>query len=120
MPVRAKSIYEEASPDDGVRILTTNYWPRGVTKERAGTYVRALAPTRELLHAFKGGEIDWPEYKRRYLAEMEGERQREEIARIAELARTETVTVMCMCKDENICHRGLLRSLIEQRMESSA
>ncbi|TAK56198.1 MAG: DUF488 family protein [Dehalococcoidia bacterium] len=120
MPVRAKSIYEEATPDDGVRILTTNYWPRGVSKERAGTYIRALAPTRELLHAFKDGEIGWPEYEKRYLAEMEGDRQREEIARIAGLAQTETVTVMCMCKDERMCHRSLLRTLIEQEMERTA
>lgn len=120
MPVRAKSIYEEATPDDGVRILTTNYWPRGVSKERAGTYIRALAPTRELLRAFKGGEIGWPEYEKRYLAEMEGDRQREEIARIADLARKAAVTVMCMCKDERMCHRSLLRALIEQHMERTA
>ncbi len=120
MPVRSKSIYEEAAPDDGVRILTTNYWPRGVSKERAGTYIRALAPSRDLLHAFKSGAIEWPEYETQYLAEMQGERQVQEIARIAELARTETVTVMCMCKDERICHRSLLRDLIQQQMELSA
>lgn len=120
MPVRAKSIYEKASPDDGVRILTTNYWPRGVSKERGGTYIRALAPSRDLLHAFKGGAIEWPEYEKRYLVEMEGDRQREEIARIAGLARTDTVTVMCMCKDERICHRSLLRSLVEHELERTA
>jgi len=120
MPVLAKSIYEPASADDGVRFLTTNYWPRGVSKERGGTYVRVLGPSRDLLHAFKQGEITWPEYEARYLEEMQGERQREEIARIADFARSETVTVMCMCKDDSACHRRLLRELIEKRMERPA
>ncbi len=120
MPVRAKSIYEESSPADGIRILTTNYWPRGVSKERAGTYLRALGPSRDLLRAFKQNEITWPEYEARYLEEMRGERQREEIARIAGLARDETVTVMCMCKDDAECHRRLLRDLIEEQMEHLA
>jgi uncharacterized protein YeaO (DUF488 family) len=40
MPIRSKSIYDEAAPDDGARVLTTNYWPRGVSRERAGTYKR--------------------------------------------------------------------------------
>ena len=51
---------------------------------------------------------------------MQAERQQEEIARIAGLARESTVTVMCMCKDDNECHRRLLRELIERQMEASA
>jgi len=118
MAIRAKSVYEEASPDDGVRVLTTNYWPRGVSKERAGMYVRALAPSRELLRAFKDGEISWEQYEPRYLAEMSGEAQRDEIARLAERAASETVTVMCVCKEEAQCHRRLLRAMIEERMRA--
>jgi uncharacterized protein YeaO (DUF488 family) len=57
MPIRRKSIYQDASPDDGVRILATNYWPRGVSRERAGVYKRVLAPSRELLRLFKDEAI---------------------------------------------------------------
>jgi uncharacterized protein YeaO (DUF488 family) len=117
MAVREKSIYQEAAPDDGVRILTTNYWPRGISRERAGSYKRILGPSRELLRGFKDGDIDWPEYERRYLAEMEGEAQQREIDGLAQLARTDTVTVMCVCKADDQCHRRLLKRLIEQRME---
>ena len=115
MPVRTKSIYEDPSRNDGLRVLATSYWPRGVTRERAGTYIRALAPSRELVRGFKDGEIAWTEFRRRYLAEMRGERQREEIARLAELARDKTITIMCMCPDESRCHRRLLRELIEKQ-----
>src|SRR5882762_9476530 len=114
MAIRTKSIYDSEEPDDGTRVLTTNYWPRGVTKERAGTYLRALAPTRDLLRAFKDGAISWSEYEVRYLEEMRGEKQREEIARLARVADTGTVTLMCACRDDAQCHRRLLRELVER------
>jgi uncharacterized protein YeaO (DUF488 family) len=74
--------------------------------------VRKLGPSRELLHAFKRREIDWPAYKTFYLEEMQKEEPQREIRRLAEAARHETITVMCVCRDERICHRTLLRDLI--------
>ena len=35
MDIRIKRIYDEASPDDGQRLLVDRLWPRGVTKEAA-------------------------------------------------------------------------------------
>src|SRR5438309_700698 len=104
MAIRSKNVYEPAAADDGLRVLTTNYWPRGISKERAGTYVRALGPSRDLLRAFKDGQVSWDEYAVRYLDEMRGEKPQTEIKRLAELSQEETVTVMCMCKDEAQCH----------------
>lgn len=100
--------------------LTTNCWPRGISRERAGTYLRVLGPTRDLLRAFKDGTISWDEYEVRYLAEMQDEPHQREIARLAEAATTETVTVMCVCKDDAQCHRRLLRDLIRAQIERAA
>lgn len=77
-------------------------------------YVRTLGPSRELLHAFKRGEIDWLMYAARYIEEMRGERPKAEIERLATIARREQITVLCVCRDEAICHRRLLRDLIEK------
>lgn len=120
MPIRSKDVYEPPSPDDGLRVLTTNYWPRGVSKERAPNYVRALGPSRDLLRAFKDGEITWEQYAVKYLDEMRADKPHSEIQRLAELSRNETVTVMCMCKDEAQCHRRLLRELIEAQIAVTA
>jgi uncharacterized protein YeaO (DUF488 family) len=120
MSIQSKNIYEPPSPDDGLRVLTTNYWPRGISKERAGSYVRALAPSRDLLRAFKDGQISWEQYAVQYLDEMRAEKPQSEIKRLADLSRNETVTVMCMCKDEAQCHRRLLREVIEAQMAVKA
>lgn len=110
--VRTKSVYEPPDPSDGRRVLTTQYWARGIPNSAVDEYVRKLGPSRELLHAFKRGEIDWPAYKTFYLEQMQNEEPQREIRRLAEAARHETITLMCVCKDERICHRTLLRDLV--------
>ena len=110
--VRIKSVYEPADPSDGKRVLTTQYWARGVPRTAVDEYVRKLGPSRELLHAFKRGEIDWASYEIRYLQEMQSEDSQSEIRSLADAAQRETITLMCVCRDETICHRSLLRDLI--------
>lgn len=112
--VRAKRIYDPVDEADGHRVLATQYWPRGVSKETVDEYLRVLAPSRELLHAFKESKLTWEEFRQGYLNEMKGEVQQAEIHRLAKLARSGVVTVMCVCADESICHRSLLRQLIAE------
>lgn len=110
--VSAKSVYESADPGDGYRVLATRYWPRGIARSAADEYISRLAPSRELLQAFRRGAIDWETFRTHYLKEMENEGAQEEIRRLATMARSQRVTVMCVCRDEGRCHRSLLRDLI--------
>lgn len=110
--VRLKRVYEPASPDDGYRVLATRYWPRGVPKDAVAEYVPSLAPSRELLYSYRQGQLDWTRFRNQYLKEMRVDGARAEIHRLVKLARSEVITVMCVCADEDRCHRGLLRDLI--------
>lgn len=112
MNVNAKSVYEKPSEADGHRVLATRYWPRGVPKKSADEYVAALAPSRALLHQYRQGELDWRAFRNQYLSEMRSETAQGEIHRLAKLACSAPVTVMCVCKDEDRCHRSLLKRLI--------
>ena len=117
--IGTKSVYEPADPSDGRRILVTQYWPRGVPGTAVDEYVRRLAPSRELLHAFKRGDIGWEGFRAGYLQEMENEEAQKDIRRLAERARSEPLTIMCVCRDESSCHRTLLRDLIISLGEGS-
>ena len=110
--VRTKRIYEAPSPDDGYRVLATRYWPRGIAKESVDEYVSALAPSRGLLQSYRGGDITWEVFRERYLDEMQGEDQQAEIHRLAKLARSQRITLLCMCDDLEKCHRWLLQDLV--------
>jgi uncharacterized protein YeaO (DUF488 family) len=117
--IHTKSVYSPAEPTDGRRVLTTQYWPRGIPRSAAHEYVRRLGPSRDLLQGFKRGEISWDVYKERYLQEMQKEDARGEIRRLANLAQRETVTILCVCKDESKCHRMLLRDLILEKVSDA-
>lgn len=109
--IRLKRVYEPASPDDGRRILVTRYWPRGVPKTAVAECTTKVAPSRELLRAFKHEGLAWRDYLPRYLEEMSSPEAVAEIKRLANLAMSERITLMCTCPDELRCHRSLLRRL---------
>jgi uncharacterized protein YeaO (DUF488 family) len=110
--VRLKRIYDEPSDDDGYRVLITRFWPRGVKREAADEYNTKVAPSSELVHAFKKERLAWEPYVERYLAEMQSDEAQTEIAHLREMAESWPVTLLCMCEDETHCHRSLLRDLI--------
>lgn len=110
--IRLKRVYEPASPDDGRRILATRYWARGVPKSAVDEYDTKVAPSRELLREFKHEGLTWEGYVPRYLEEMRSEAAQSDINRLAEMAKSGRITLMCICEDENRCHRSLLRQLI--------
>ena len=110
--VRLKRVYEPASPDDGYRVLATRYWPRGVPKSAVDEYTTKTAPSRELLREFKHEGLTWEQYVPRYLEEMCAEAAIDDIKRLAAIAKSGSMTLMCICEDEKRCHRSLLRDLI--------
>jgi uncharacterized protein YeaO (DUF488 family) len=117
--VRMKHVYDPPSPEDGYRILITRYWPRGIKREAVDENDTKLAPSRELLREFKHAGMAWEPYAKRYLHEMASEESQRDIERLAEIAHTRTITLMCVCEDETHCHRSLLRDLILSNAKSS-
>lgn len=57
-PLNIKRAYEEATPDDGKRILVDRYWPRGVKKKRQNS----TAGRKKCAHrqGFENGSITAP------------------------------------------------------------
>lgn len=73
MRIALKRVYEAPAADDGVRILVDRLWPRGLAKENAGidVWLKAIAPS-DALRKWYGHDVDrWPEFQRRYFAELD-------------------------------------------------
>ena len=49
MNVTVTRAYDEATPDDGIRVLVDRLWPRGVSKDVAKIGISHVAVLRELL-----------------------------------------------------------------------
>ena len=114
MPIQTKRIYDAPSRADGHRLLVMRVWPRGVRKDRVDAWDRGLAPSRELLTDLRSEAIDWPVFAKRFDEEMT---QREDsvaaLASLRERVRSETVTLLCWEADGTMCHRTLLKALVE-------
>ena len=116
--VNTKSVYDSVAQTDGNRFMVTRYWPRGMSKEKLklSGWVHELAPSKELLQDWKNKIISWQEYELRYFKEMEN--KQEFIHKLANLAASGIITLLCFEKEDNpYCHRHLLRQLIERQIE---
>lgn len=71
-----------------------------------------LAPTEQLLKSAKSGEIDWNEYRHRYLEWIARPNALRRMKEIGERAKNGNIVLVCYEKDSFHCHRRLLANAI--------
>ena len=73
--IRLKRAYETSSSEDGLQILVERLWPRGVSKEKAkiNLWLKDLAPSTELRKWYGHDPDRWPQFRKRYWAELRGQ-----------------------------------------------
>ena len=111
---RHASIYDSHTVgEQGLRVLITRQWPRGVRKERVDVWLKDSAPSRALLDAYHHG-LGWDEFAARYRDEILTERP----SVLDELRRLERehglVTLLCFERlpPNEHCHRLVLLELL--------
>lgn len=99
MNIRIKRVYDEPQRDDGKRVLVDRLWPRGLSKDKARVddWMKDIAPSGELRKWFGHRSDRWEEFRRRYLEELD--RSTGDLAKLRELCRKETVTLLFAAKD---------------------
>lgn len=72
MKLQMKRTYEALSASDGFRVLADRLWPRGIKKEDAHLdfWAKETAPSTDLRKEYHGGEIDFEEFRKKYLNEL--------------------------------------------------
>ena len=114
MSIRLKRAYDPPSLDDGVRVLVERLWPRGLSKERAAVdlWVKDLAPSAELRRWYGHDEAKWPEFRRRYRAEL---RERpDQLAELRRLAGAGPVTFVYGSRETEHNSASVLRKVVEE------
>lgn len=69
--IKLKRAYEASAPDDGFRIYIDRLWPQGLSHETFtyDLWDKEISPSTQLREWFHSTE-DWPEFVRRYTAEL--------------------------------------------------
>jgi uncharacterized protein YeaO (DUF488 family) len=110
--IRIERAYDDASPDDGLRVLVDRLWPRGLSKERAalGLWAKDVAPSTELRRAFHHDGMSWDAFAAAYRAELA---ENPAVRRLRdELQGHEIVTLLHSVHDAEHNHAVLLREAL--------
>ena len=99
---------------EGVKLLVTRLYPRGISRVHFDRWLPTLAPSQELLADWKHRLITWDEYTERFRQEILGSVEALAALRhIIELAEARDVYLICWEK-EPPCHRFLLLDLARE------
>ena len=118
MHVSTYRIGSARKKNEGLRIGTVRFLPRGVPKREYArrdlfdVWLPLVAPSRELVKAFKSGTKTAAQFFRAYRAEMKQPGARHTIELLAAISQRTPIAVGCFCEDENRCHRSALVKLI--------
>src|SRR5690606_16787321 len=108
-----KRAYEKPSSDHGTRVLVDRLWPRGVRKEKAriDVWLKEVAPSTQLRKWFGHDPEKWPEFQKRYRAELKGSAA---LAELRKLARQGHVTLVYGAKDKDHNDAVVLAKLLRR------
>jgi uncharacterized protein YeaO (DUF488 family) len=119
--------YRYGSPrsrNELLRVGAAGQVPRGVHKEdwqRLGyfdVWMPLLAPSAELRKEYRGGKLSFEEFSCRYRKEMTRRESRQVIELLAAMLPFHPISIGCYCEDEALCHRSILRTLIEEEAKA--
>jgi uncharacterized protein YeaO (DUF488 family) len=99
--IRTKRVYEQATREDGYRILVDRLWPRGVRKDKAKVdlWLKEIAPSNDLRKRFCHDPEKWEEFKKKYETELK--QNQELLRRIKQTEKDKgVVTLLYSAKDE--------------------
>jgi uncharacterized protein YeaO (DUF488 family) len=110
--IALKRVYEPPSDDDGLRILVERLWPRGVSKAKAKIdhWVKGIAPSLGLRVWYRHEIEKWPEFKKRYRAELK--KNAEAVDELRALCAAKKVSFIFAAKDEDHNSAVVLREFL--------
>jgi uncharacterized protein YeaO (DUF488 family) len=113
--IKIKRVYDPVSRGDGKRILVDRLWPRGLRKENAkiDEWLKEIAPSNQLRKWFGHDPAKWPEFRKRYAAELA--KNSELLEELGIEAGKGIVTLLFAAKDAAHNNAVVLKELIEHR-----
>lgn len=121
MAIRIVRLGTAREIDEGLRVGTVRRPPRGVRKDEYSArniydvWFPNLSPSEALLKESFPIKSDkgWKLFRRRFLTEMKSPSARRMLELLAAMSRQTDFSVGCYCENESICHRSILRELLE-------
>lgn len=113
--------YEPAEESDGYRVLIDRLWPRGLSKAKArlDAWEKDIAPSAELRTWYEHDPAKWPEFQKRYRAELKATVPAEILAALVRRAKRGRVTLVYASAAGSISNAAVLEKLLNRRVKAA-
>lgn len=118
--IRTKRAYDPPSMSDGDRYLIDRLWPRGLTREalQLTAWLKDIAPSEELRRWYGHVPAKFPEFRRRYRAELS--QQSDIVAELRRKAARSTITLIYGAREGRFANAAVLAELLAEAPADSA
>lgn len=115
--IQIKRVYDPPAVHDGKRFLVERLWPRGMKKESLPMdgWLKDAAPSDSLRKWFAHDPAKWDDFRSRYFAELEGNRDCWQP--LLDSARQGTVTLLYSSHDQEHNNALALQSFLDQQLK---
>jgi uncharacterized protein YeaO (DUF488 family) len=113
MDVMLKRAYDHPAKTDGQRILVDRLWPRGLAKAKAqiDLWLKDVAPSTELRQWFGHDPEKWPEFKKRYRAEL---KSNPALSDLQARSRQGNITLIYAARDQLHNEAAVLKQILDR------
>lgn len=119
--VHVRRVYEEATKQDGTRVLVDRIWPRGLAKAKASLdeWCKDVAPSTELRKWYGHDPDLFAEFRRRYRDELQQDDHTEALRHLHQLAKSRRLTLLTATKDPDISAAAVLADVLQEPAKAS-
>ena len=113
--IKLKRVYDDPSPEDGLRVLVDRLWPRGLTKARAAVdlWAKEVAPSTELRKWFGHDPAKWKQFQIRYRKELQTKKDALQV--LKHKCKEHTITLVYGARDEEHNEALVLKTILAGR-----
>ncbi len=117
--IQIKRVYEPPAAADGKRFLVERLWPRGMKKDDLALngWLKEVAPSDGLRRWFAHDPAKWPEFQRRYQAELDA--KPEVWQPLLRAARRGRVTLLYSARDTEHNNALTLKAHLDEKARRS-
>ena len=110
--IKIKRAYAPAEETEGYRILVDRLWPRGISKEKAkiDLWLKSVAPSSDLRKWFGHVPERFPEFTKRYKAELAESGALDDLRKV--LSEHPDATLLFAAHDEEHNNAVVLKELL--------
>ncbi|WP_127509760.1 DUF488 domain-containing protein [Actinoplanes solisilvae] len=112
--VLVRGVYDQATDQQAIRVLVDRLWPRGLSKARAALdeWCKQVAPSPGLRTWYGHVPERFPEFRRRYEAELAQGEQATTFAHLRDLAHNQRLVLLTASRNADISEAAVLAELL--------